>query len=347
MRIPSLDGLRALSIILVLFGHLDGTLGFGKHEEVVGDVANFGVRVFFVISGFLITSLLLKEREVQLGQFYWRRFYRIFPPFYVYLLAVLVLGGVGVLSAAPVEDVAYAAVYATNFRIERAWLVGHTWSLSVEEQFYLLWPGILAFAGIKRALRVALGVVLLTPLVRVGASIVFPAWRPLIGEAFPTVADSIATGCLLTGYRKELHASSLYQRALASPLMVPLTVAVLLAVNMQGKHARPFWLVGETMLNVGVAFLVDRAVLRPDTAFGKFLNFGPLSRLGVVSYSLYLWQQVFLNKHASSWFNVFPQNIVLALASGFAGYYLIEKPIMKYRERLMPQRRPRLPSTDG
>lgn len=339
MRIPSLDGLRALSILLVLFGHVNGTRGFGMHGEFMGDVANLGVRVFFVISGFLITSLLLKEREVELGQFYWRRFYRIFPPFYFYLATVLVLSITGVLQPIPLIDIAYAAVYATNFTVERAWLVGHTWSLSVEEQFYLLWPGLLAFAGVKRSLRVALGVLALAPLVRVGWHAAFPSGRLLIGEAFPTVADSIATGCLLTGYRKELHASALYQRAIASPVLVPVVVSGLFLVNMQASHARVFWLVGETILNVGIAFLVDRAVLRPDALFGKILNVKPLARLGMVSYSLYLWQQVFLDRSSQSWFTAFPQNLGLALASGFAGFYLIEKPIMKYRDRLMPARR--------
>ncbi len=336
MRIPSLDGLRALSIMLVLFGHLNGTRGFGTHLEQLGDVANLGVRVFFVISGFLITSLLLKEEQVQLGQFYWRRFYRIFPPFYFYLLVLFGLSSARLLAAIPASDFGWAATYTTNFRIERSWLIGHTWSLSVEEQFYLLWPGLLALVGRRRAMVAALGVLLVTPLIRVGWNFLLPAWRPLIGEAFPTIADSIATGCLLAGFRSRLHAHPLYQRALASSALVPLLVLTLFAINTQHIHPLPFWLAGETMLNVGVAFLIDRAVTRPDTALGAILNFGPLARIGVVSYSLYLWQQVFLDRSSSHWIAAFPQNLGLAMASGFAGYYLVEKPIMKYRDRLMP-----------
>jgi peptidoglycan/LPS O-acetylase OafA/YrhL len=336
MRIPSLDGLRALSIVLVLFGHLNGTRGFGSHLEALGDVANLGVRVFFVISGFLITSLLLKEERVALGAFYWRRFYRIFPPFYAYLVVVYAAGIAGVLAEVPLSDLLYASTYTTNFRIERSWLVGHTWSLSVEEQFYLLWPGLIAFVGAQRAMKVAVGVLFLTPLVRIGWSFAFPGLRPLIGEAFPTIADSIATGCLLAGFRKQLHADARYQRLLASSWLVPVLVVALFAINTQHIHPLPFWLVGETMINVGLAFLIDRAVTRPDTTFGKILNFGPLARVGMASYSIYLWQQVFLDRSSPLWAAAFPQNILLALLVGFGSYYFVEKPVMKYRDRLIP-----------
>ncbi len=338
MRIPSLDGLRALSIILVLFGHLNGTRGFGTHLTFMGDVAHLGVRVFFVISGFLITSLLMKEEKVALGQFYWRRFYRIFPPFYFYLAVVWVLSFAGVLARVPLVDVLAAATYTTNYQMERSWLTGHTWSLSVEEQFYLLWPGLIALVGHARAFKTAAAVVLLVPFIRVGWNQVFPELRPLIGEAFPTVADSIATGCLLAGFRKQLHDDARYQAALKSSWLVPALVGALLLVNTQGEHARPFWLVGETILNVGLAFLIDRAVTRPDTAFGRILNFGPLARLGVASYSVYLWQQVFLDRSGGSIINAFPLNIVLAIVAGFASYHLVEQPIMKYRDKLIPGR---------
>ncbi|MBL9027778.1 MAG: acyltransferase [Myxococcales bacterium] len=343
MRIPSLDGLRALSIVLVLFGHLNGTRGFGVHLEVVGDVAHLGVRVFFVISGFLITSLLLKEERVALGQFYWRRFYRIFPPFYFYLGAVGLLSAAGLLADIPSDDLIAALTYTTNFQIERAWLVGHTWSLSVEEQFYLLWPGVLALLGRDRALKAAAIVVVCAPVVRLGWNEALPGLRLLIGEAFPTVMDSIATGCLLAGFRARLHADRRYRSLLELPFLVPVVVFALLVINRQSDHARAFWLVGETCLNVGVAFLIDRAVTRPETPFGQILNFRPLAHVGVASYSIYLWQQVFLDRSSTAWFTAFPVNIVLALAAGFGSYHLVEKPIMKYRDRLIPGHKPAAP----
>src|SRR5690242_4601723 len=92
-HIPSLDGLRAVSILFVLIGHMENTRNFPLHvSAVLGDIANLGVRVFFVISGFLITTLLLKEFDrtgrISLSNFYLRRTLRIFPAFYAYALCV-------------------------------------------------------------------------------------------------------------------------------------------------------------------------------------------------------------------------------------------------------------------
>ena len=137
MRIPSLDGLRAISIILVLLAHLSGTRHFVKSGvfEIYGNV---GVRIFFVISGYLITLLLLKEHErtatISLRDFYIRRAYRILPAAYVFMLPVILwyarsLNRVTILAA---------VTYTSNYIHVGNWILGHLWSLSVEEQFYLL-----------------------------------------------------------------------------------------------------------------------------------------------------------------------------------------------------------------
>src|SRR5437764_10948892 len=100
LRIPSLDGLRAVSILFVLAGHLSGTQGFPTLPHALsGNLAVFGVRVFFVISGFLITSLLLDEESrtgtVSLRRFYFRRTMRIFPPFYTYVACIALASALG------------------------------------------------------------------------------------------------------------------------------------------------------------------------------------------------------------------------------------------------------------
>ena len=145
-RLPSLDGLRAVSIVLVLGAHLTGTRYYPVPDSwVFHEYAQLGVRIFFVISGFLITSLLLKEREktgrVDLRGFYRRRFYRIMPVAYLYMLTVAITAW-GTL---PVRDIAGAFTYTINFNTHATWLLGHFWSLANEEQFYLLWPCVLAF----------------------------------------------------------------------------------------------------------------------------------------------------------------------------------------------------------
>src|SRR6185503_16392845 len=151
-RVPSLDGLRAISIALVVFCHMAGTRGF-PISEAAGNILPFaalGVRVFFVISGFLITKLLLAEWSrtggIDLSRFYLRRTLRIMPPYYVLLVAVAMAASVDLIRLAP-GDLAHAATYTSNYAPDRSWWIGHTWSLSVEEQFYLLWPAVLLLAG--------------------------------------------------------------------------------------------------------------------------------------------------------------------------------------------------------
>jgi peptidoglycan/LPS O-acetylase OafA/YrhL len=145
-RIPSLDGLRAISILLVLIGHL--SLRFPRLTPICDPVltvlgnSSLGVSIFFVISGFLITWLLLveieKKGQINLKAFYLRRLFRIVPAYFVFLGAVLVLCKIGIISI-PMVQLASAFLFILNYAIiVPVWWLGHTWSLCVEEQFYLL-----------------------------------------------------------------------------------------------------------------------------------------------------------------------------------------------------------------
>ena len=137
-RIPSLDGLRAISITLVVLSHLVKW----KHVslDVVGSYGALGVHVFFVLSGYLITNLLLREYDrsstISLREFYIRRAFRIFPAAFVFLGVVVVL----YWHQMRWFHVAAAVFYVANMDLTRPWIFGHLWSLSIEEQFYLLWP---------------------------------------------------------------------------------------------------------------------------------------------------------------------------------------------------------------
>jgi len=336
-RIPSLDGLRAASILFVVLGHVAYTAGFPlpRIAHASGDLAMIGVRVFFVISGFLITSLLLREEaktgRISLGHFYLRRTLRIFPPFYVYVAAVAVAASVGLIELHR-HDLLAAFTYTTNYHHDRAWYLGHAWSLAVEEQFYLLWPFLFAFLGSARAARVALAAVILCPIVRLVLLIGFPALRPGIGETFPTVADAIAVGCLLACYRSRIDSSP---RLLALISARWFWIVPLIALGAQfNPSAKLQCLVGETVTNVGVALLIERVVRFPTAAVGRFLNAGPVVFVGVLSYSLYLWQQPFMDRHASGLIYRFPLNIALAFAAAVCSYYLIEKPALRLRSRI-------------
>ncbi len=343
-RIPSLDGLRALSIALVMFAHLNDTRGFISSAEVERwQLGNLGVRVFFVISGFLITTLLLEESDrtgtISLGGFYMRRFFRIFPAFYVLCAVLFVLDAAGVIALHP-GDLLTAATYTINYHHDRAWYVGHVWSLSVEEQFYLLWPAILLIAGIRRGLGVAAAMVFIAPLLRIGLGL-FPAFRPGIGETFPTVADSLATGCLLAGLGPRLARSARWRALIEGRAWWLALIAI--AVFARNPFTKVAWLFGETILNVSIAVVIARVITRPNDRFGRLLNTAPLVWIGTLSYSLYLWQQPFLNRHAASVMQAFPLNLILAVAVAHASYFLVERPFLRLRQRI--ERRERRPAS--
>ncbi|HEY4244933.1 MAG TPA: acyltransferase [Kofleriaceae bacterium] len=343
VRIQSLDGLRALSILLVFLGHLKGTRAFPSQLDALGQFAELGVRVFFVISGYLITTLLFEDlRKIEAGtltrgealkQFYIRRAYRIFPAAYVLLLVVWILDAAGVITLAP-HDLICGATYTQNFHLasERSWWLGHLWSLSVEEQFYLLWPAALLLLGRRRGMWVALGALAFAPAARFAMYFGMPAYRDGVGEWFPTIFDTIAAGCLLAGVRAWLHARPGYLRALQSPLFLVLPVAIFGAALLESKPLLDYG-PGQLVQNLAIAVLIDRSITWPSTLWGRALNVRPLIFIGQLSYSLYLWQQLFINRHSDSWVSAFPVNLGLAFATACVSYYLVEQPVLRFRAR--------------
>jgi peptidoglycan/LPS O-acetylase OafA/YrhL len=347
-RIASLDGLRAISIVLVLLGHLAGTRGFPL-STAQGDVVplgELGVHVFFVISGFLITRLLFEELNrrdrISLGAFYLRRTLRIFPPYYALILVLVGAQIAGWLQLAP-RDISHALTYTSNYYPGRSWFTGHTWSLSVEEQFYLLWPAVLVLAGRRRAIVVAACTVLLAPVIRVASWELMRGASAGIGHRFETVADAIAVGCVLAGTREWLHARSEYMRALRSPAFALVPLAVL-AVSLLHNHPVVYFGAVMTLANIGAALCLDWCVTFPEGRVGTVLNAPPLVFVGLLSYSLYLWQQLFLNRASAAATSSFPLNILLAAAAAVVSYYLVEQPSLRLRrriERAMLMGRPR------
>lgn len=341
-HLPSLDGLRAVSIVLVLIGHLSGTQNFPvlPVTHVLGDVANLGVSVFFVISGFLITTLLMKEQArngfVSLKLFYARRALRIFPASFVLIGVVAALSATGYITLHR-YDILAALTYTVNFYPGRSWWLGHLWSLSVEEQFYLVWPFAFAILGVRRSVPVALFGIAMGPVAR-AASWYFlrgTVWRE--APMFPMVADSIAIGCLLALRREWLEQQRWYVW-LFQPHLSILLIALVFFVNRLGAYT-VVRVLGTSLINICLAVLVHRCVVHPNDTFGRCLNWKPLASLGGLSYSLYLWQQVFLNRASHSWVNAFPQNLFFAIAAALASYILLEKPLMRFRQRLQARER--------
>ena len=348
-RIPGLDGLRAISICLVLCGHtagghgLVGGAGFWNHT---GDLGNFGVRIFFVISGYIITYLLLKElgrtETISLKDFYLRRTLRIFPASYFFLTIVTLAYSLHVIDLHR-GDLLHAYTYTMNYFMSRSWWVGHLWSLSVEEQFYLLWPATLLLLGRSRGLKAAAAVLLLAPICRLATYYFWASQIASIGNSFPTVADAIATGCLLAGYKDELLRQPWFQRILSSRyfFLVPLAA---LALNARGG-ARLRWAVLETLMNILIALCVCRATVDVKSWGGRILNARALVFVGVLSYSLYLWQQLFFDKSSNAWVEQFPQNLVLAFVAALLCHQLIEKPFLKLRDTRKAKQAPKTAAT--
>lgn len=325
-NIPSLDGLRTISVALVMLGHLYGTVGYPRNTVTreLSQFAHFGVQVFFVISGFLITTLLLRERHqtgrIDLKNFYLRRTLRIFPAAFFYITVMALLLHPGYLLYA----YTYTMCYASQ---ARPWVLGHLWSLSVEEQFYLLWPAALILTFRSRR-RTAWIVVLLAPLARLAF------WRAgmrEIDEYFPAVADSLICGCLLAMYRDDLRRKAAWLKnpavflglaAAAVGSVLLLTLRVRLEIFFQG------------VTPLLIALFLFAAIERADW----ILNNPVMRFLGVLSYSLYLWQQPFLNKHVASGWTRFPANIGCALACALVSYFLVERPFLAlYRGRRAPK----------
>jgi peptidoglycan/LPS O-acetylase OafA/YrhL len=337
-RIPSLDGARALSIALVITGHAN----WNKVYPIIWrfEYWNLGVRIFFVISGFLITTLLLEEYKrtgrVSLPQFYVRRAFRILPAAYVYVAVIVALIPLGVRME--YGDVLPVVFYYANYVGHHGMSdVGQFWSLSVEEQFYFLWPAALAFLGIRRGLYGCLALLILAPAFRLISSV---GLLPPTPGSFETVCDALATGCLLAMLRDELWSLSLYRRLIEGPgaLIVALSGIIL---SCRGIPTQIISVAGIPILNMGVAMLLDRYMRMPQTVTGRILNLAPIVWIGTVSYSLYLWQQPWM-------FSRLP--MVIRISGAFVcaalSLYLVEKPMLRMRRRLhaRSQLTPMLPS---
>lgn len=315
-RIPSLDGLRAISILLVLVGHWTS-----RHHELtfLSTYANLGVRVFFVISGYLITTLLLKEQErsgeIQLKRFYIQRAYRILPAAFAFAIPVMIL----YRHELSRWDAAAATLYLMNFDFAPPWCVGHLWSLSVEEQFYFLWPGVLR-KWFRHRRAILVGVIAVAP---VYSAVCYFLKVPGGGYGtFPAVADNLAVGCLAAILGTRIGAVRL---SWAWLMMVVIVLVPQFAANTPTRTLIMLFVLWPAM-HFSIAGILLHVVREPY----RILNLGPVVFVGKISYSLYLWQQLFFFR-PTPW----PTYIALPAALGCAclSYWFIEQPMLRLRER--------------
>jgi peptidoglycan/LPS O-acetylase OafA/YrhL len=202
----------------------------------------------------------------------------------------------------------------------------------VEEQFYLIWPltfASLAVASGKRTLAAVLAVV---PIVRVAVPMMFPGYIDYVPTAFESVCDALATGCLTALLLPELRGAAWFQRIVFSRLF-PLAFVVMWIANRQTDHSKFFWLLCIPTMNILIALVLVRYVERPRLPLGRILNTRAMVAAGALSYSLYLWQQLFLIQFRppASVLQTFPANLVLALACAVVSYRFVETPFLRLK----------------
>ncbi len=336
-RLPGLDGLRAVSIILVVLCHINMLPDFPHHYSLLDGIAirgHFGVNIFFVISGFLITWLLLGEElktgRIVLRQFYIRRAFRILPPAFTYLLFVAVLTCVG-LSMASWRDILAAALFVRN-------LVGssddtrHYWSLAIEEQFYLIWPLMLVILPKKFRLPVVICLILVAP---IWININFHIFKEKVNYSRSDLRyGELMMGCLLALLRKiprtlDWLRHPMIQNQLAFIIYVAIIVFLMLPLPKIPIISACFSTICAICIALAINFLIEG---RP-CFINWIFNALPMIWIGQLSFSWYLWQQIFCYKPVGLRVSL-PWSIILSLSMAALSFYVIERPVLRLRGRL-------------
>ena len=308
-------------------GPLDISLWFANILIRVSEiVAQRGMDIFFVMSGYIITKLMISEHEsndrISIQAFYVRRIFRIVPAFFLYI-GVLVL-----LSAAGIIDIpAFSFLWAGLFLCDTpdapcTWWLGHTWTLSISEQFYLVWPLIFVFFGRDHLTKVLCIIILMLILF----SLVAPYPLDLHAMRF----CDIAAGALLASSARLRSLVISYTNPAAILVLISIVLLTWFFVSLAPPHIFHL-LVAPHPFMVAVVF------------FCTINNIGPLARLvslkffqtmGTLSYSLYIWQQLSTSPsslHHSSKLLEIP---FLFIVPAVLSYFLLERPLIAMGHRL-------------
>lgn len=339
--LPTLDGWRAIAILWVLLGHSPlwrwGIISNGWLRWT----DSRGVQLFFALSGFLICTRLLREEKrfgsISLRSFYTRRLFRIQPAALTYLLVVAVLtvcGAIphfwrGTVGAVLMVRNIWPLALPTGF-----WYTAHFWSLAVEEHFYLLLPGFLVL--IRRSRLAAL----------LGAAVALEVWRLIVLNTpqlqrglqwqLSQRTDMVMGGILL-GSVFAVALTHERLRRLAVSLLRPWVALVFTAfvfVEVQRHHSS----LAQMSIITVYPVLIVATVLHADSLLGRFLELAPVRFIGRISYSLYLWQQLFSNGEERPDPHSLYSHILLCWCLSFAcaivSYYLIETPLIRLGHKI-------------
>lgn len=288
-RFGSLDGVRFFCIAAVLFHHAPGAHELGK-TYMLASRGFLGVDFFFVLSGFLITTLLLRERdatgEISLRGFYWRRALRILPLYLTVVTAMIVIFGLIKDSPEVAHLWPYYYMFLANFLVGDIPNLGPMWSLSVEEQYYVFWPLLMVLLP-QRVLLPA--VTLLICMVLVGVLGISGISAPSIGPLEFKMHQGYAAILLGAGAGIALHNQWLFARlypVIGTPraVILPLVLFAVMLLYMPGR------LMGwpQFMLHLTMTWILACLVVREDHILMPILQWAPLARVGQISYGVYL-----------------------------------------------------------
>ena len=346
-HIKGFDGLRAISIVMVLFTHsgIDEKIQqidfFKNNYNLISGTT--GVNIFFVLSGFLITQLLLQEKKsfgnINFKLFFARRFLRLTPPFLVLLLVVFCLMFCNQIPANYIA-VALSFFYLYNFveHVNYVGELGHTWSLAVEEQFYLLWPFILAmslkfknlFFGLLGFLLFCFGVkyaYLHANALSLSHFYIVQHYyidRWFIPAAFPIVVGAVSS-LLLFNYREKL------ERTFHAKNWIVLLVLGLYCIQVLIPGISLEFVAILVPISIGILLLW--IYFNQENIFVSILNVYPLAFIGKISYGIYIFQGLYLRTGPGGALGIqqYPLNLFLVFVTALASYFLLEKPVLKLK----------------
>jgi peptidoglycan/LPS O-acetylase OafA/YrhL len=346
-NIPSLDGIRAISIAAVIIGHICNRTQ--TSETIVGLIAgnsSLGVNIFFVISGFLITHLLLREKatygSISLGNFYKKRAFRIIPAYYFYLCIICIAAYFGWFEINKAQGISAFLFLQDYLPRIKAWQLVHLWSLAVEEQFYLLWPLTLVLClrkNLRTAQWISVTIIVLAPLLRAGTYATHSFYATQIYFMLHTRLDSLMFGCLVAlseGERWFERIYSFFARYIYLLIIFLFVISPLLTHRFGGAY---IYLVGLTLEGASIAMAMLWLVRNPQSVTGRWMNMPFMKRIGVLSYSLYIWQMLFLHEGNQTFSSRFPINLVAITACALISYYCIESPALRLRRKFTDEGR--------
>lgn len=339
-RINFLDGLRGISILMVVFSHAIATNHFPTKFKSITSIffdGGLGVRCFFVLSGFLITNLLIYETRqngtISYRNFYVKRAFRIIPVYFLYVITIFIIDNFNNSVNLDYSSYLQALSFTTGLWGKGSWLLGHTWSLAIEEQFYFIWPLLFFFTKKKKLNMVLLTIIIVIPFIRA----VSYSMEGRFDYSFMTQGDAIAMGCLAALNFKTIFKQQFFSKKIVLYLSILLIFFIKIPqyYKVWGFLTVPFT---ASVQSICIAYLILYLIEHQRTTpIYQILEWPPLVWLGKLSYSWYIWQQLFMVPGVNPIFTSlnFPINILVSLMAAVCSYYILEQFFMAYRTKFL------------